>query len=91
MSGANIIKYVCATHNLSVKIMAKNRFREHYDALPPKAPKAPKSAFVDEIADLCKVHPATVRCWIYGTQKPDALRRSLIAKHLNIPENELFD
>lgn len=71
--------------------MAKNRFREHYDALPPKAAKAPKSAFVDEIAELCKVHTATVRSWLYGTQKPDALRRSLIAEHLNIPVDELFD
>nr|DAF67706.1 MAG TPA: LAMBDA REPRESSOR (TRIPLE MUTANT)/DNA COMPLEX-DNA COMPLEX, DOUBLE HELIX, TRANSCRIPTION-DNA.1A [Caudoviricetes sp.] len=71
--------------------MSKNRFRKHYDALPPKAEKAPKSAFVDEIAELCKVHPQTVRCWIYGSQKPDSLRRSLISKHLNIPEDELFD
>ncbi len=68
----------------------KTRFRQIYDALPSKAPIAPKSAFVKEIAALVKVHETTVRCWIAGTQKPDALKTSIIAKHLGVPENELF-
>lgn len=68
----------------------KTRFRLFYDALPPKAEVAPKSAFVKEIAKLVKVHEVTVRCWIAGTQKPDALKTSIIAKHLGVPENELF-
>lgn len=68
----------------------KTRFRQIYDALPPKAPIAPKSAFVKEIAALVKVHETTVRCWIAGTQKPDALKTSIIAEHLGVPENELF-
>lgn len=68
----------------------KNLFRQYYDSLPPKAEKAPKSAFVDEISDLCKVHPTTVRCWLAGTQKPDALKISLIAKKLGVPEDQLF-
>lgn len=69
----------------------KTRFRQIYDALPSKAPIAPKSAFVKEIAALVKVHETTVRCWIAGTQKPDALKTSIIAKHLGVPENELFN
>ncbi len=68
----------------------KTRFRQIYDALPSKAPIAPKSAFVKEIAALVKVHETTVRCWIAGTQKPDALKTSIIAKRLGVPENELF-
>jgi len=60
----------------------KTRFRLFYDALPPKAEVAPKT--------LCKVHEVTVRCWIAGTQKPDALKTSIISKELGIPEQELF-
>lgn len=68
----------------------KSKFRQIYDALPSKAPIAPKTAWVKEIAAMCKVHEITVRCWIAGTQKPDALKTSIIAKHLGVPENELF-
>lgn len=68
----------------------KTKFRQIYDALPSKAPIAPKSAFVKKIAALCKVHEVTVRCWIAGTQKPDALKTSIISKELGIPEQELF-
>lgn len=68
----------------------KNLFRQYYDALPPKAEVAPKTAFVREIADLCKVHQNTVRCWLAGTQRPDKLRISIIAKHLNMKEEEIF-
>ena len=64
--------------------------RKFYDELPERQVEAPKTQFIKELAELCKVHPTTVRCWIYGTQQPDALRKSMIAAHLNIPENELF-
>lgn len=69
----------------------KSKFRQIYDALPSKAPIAPKTAWVKEIAALCMVHEITVRCWIAGTQKPDALKTSIIAKHLGVPETELFN
>lgn len=62
----------------------KTKFRQFYDALPPKAEIAPKTAFVKKIAALCKVHEVTVRCWIAGTQKPDALKTSIISKELGI-------
>ena len=68
----------------------KTKFRQFYDALPPKAEIAPKTAFVKKIAAMCKVHEVTVRCWIAGTQKPDALKTSIIAQELGIPEQELF-
>ena len=70
----------------------KSKFREIYDALPPRNVQlAPKTAWVKKIAELCKVHDVTVRCWLAGTQKPDALRISLIAKELGVKENELFN
>ena len=68
----------------------KTRFRQFYDALPPKAEVAPKTAFVKKIAALCKVHEVTVRCWIAGTQKPDALKTSIISKELGIPDKGYF-
>ena len=50
----------------------KSIFRQIYDSLPVDRPIAPKTAWVNEIAELVKVHPTTVRCWLAGTQKPDA-------------------
>ena len=68
----------------------KTKFRQFYDALPPKAEVAPKTACVKKIAAMCKLHEVKVRCWIAGTQKPDALKTSIIAQELGIPEQELF-
>lgn len=69
--------------------MSKSNFRKIYDALPTPPP-APKTAFVRRIAELCKVHEVTVRCWLAGTQKPDALKTTLIAKELGVPAETLF-
>ena len=77
--------------NLLGKNMEKSKFRQIYDALPAKAPVAPKTAFVKEVAELCKVSEKTVRCWLAGAQKPDALKRSLLSQKLGVPENELFN
>lgn len=71
--------------------MKKNGFRKYYDALPAKAQVAPKTAFVREIAKLCYKSEKTVRCWLAGTQNPDALNRAIISKHLKISEKELFN
>lgn len=66
-------------------------FRGIYDSLPERrVVKAPKSAFVDRIADVTMKHPNTVRCWLSGAQKPDALSRAMIEKELGIPASELF-
>lgn len=32
----------------------------------------------------------TVRCWLAGTQKPDALSQSVIEKELGVSSNILF-
>lgn len=71
----------------------KSTFRKIYDELPAcKVVKtAPKSVWVKKMAEICMVHPTTVRCWLAGTQKPDALRISLLSKELGVPENELFN
>lgn len=49
-------------------------FGDVYRALP-EPPKAPKQAFVEEIAQLCICSQQTVRMWIQGTQRPDALKQ----------------
>lgn len=66
-------------------------FRGIYDSLPERrVVKAPKSAFVDRIAAITMKHPNTVRCWLSGAQKPDALSRAMIEKDLGVPASELF-
>ena len=71
--------------------MAKSKFREIYDQLPPQQVVAPKKDWINRMAELCMVHPATVRCWLAGTQRPDALRISLLSKELGVSETELFN
>ncbi len=71
--------------------MDKSRFREFYDNLPERNVIAPKANFVRDIAELCKVSQQTVRMWLYGFQKPDTLKQSLIAEYTGIPEAELFN
>ncbi len=68
-----------------------SRFRQFYNDLPERNVVAPKANFIRRIADLCLVTPQTVRMWLYGQQKPDSLKRSIIAKETGIPENELFN
>lgn len=71
--------------------MKKSTFRKIYDKLPAQNVVAPKTEWIKRMAEICKVHPTTVRCWLAGTQKPDALRISLLSKELGVPENELFN
>lgn len=88
LSATKLIKNVFIKPMQGVK---KNRFREIYDSLPARQEVAPKTDWVNKIAEITKSHPTTVRAWIYGTQKPDALKTSIISKHLGIPEDELFN
>ena len=69
----------------------KSVFRQIYDTLPAERPQAPKTAWVNEIAAVAKVHPVTVRCWLAGTQRPDELRTDIIARHLGVSAKELFN
>lgn len=68
---------------------ANLEFGDIYRKLPP-ARKAPKQAFVESIAELCCVHTQTVRMWIAGVQRPDALKQKLIAESLQMPVETLF-
>ena len=43
-----------------MKYKKKSVFRQMYDALPTERPQAPKTAWVNEIAAVAKVHPTTV-------------------------------
>ena len=65
-------------------------FRDIYERLPPREHISHKKTFVSDIAKLCKCAESTVRCWLSGTQQPDALKKSLIAEHLGKPVEELF-
>lgn len=73
--------------------MQKSKFREIYDALPQCVviKEAPKTQWINRIAEICMVHPSTVRGWLAGTYKPDTLRKSILAKELGVPEEELFN
>ena len=66
-------------------------FRQIYKELPSKGViTPPKKAFILRIAGLTKKSTQTVRCWLAGAQRPDALTRSIIEKELNIPSEILF-
>lgn len=66
-------------------------FRQIYNDLQDRsAVKAPKTEFVERIASLTMKSTKTVRCWIAGVQKPDALTLSVIEKDLGIPGSVLF-
>lgn len=65
-------------------------FPDYYKQLPQRKVTAPKADFIRDIAKLCKRAPYTVRMWIGGKQRPDALAQSVIAKYMGIPAHELF-
>lgn len=66
-------------------------FRKLYDSLPDRSTvKAPKTEFVNKIAEITMKSTKTVRCWLAGTQKPDALSQSVIEKELGVSSNILF-
>lgn len=67
------------------------RFRKHYDELPDERVLiTPKREWIDKVADKCKVSPVTVKCWLYGEQRPDALRLSILAKMIGCKPEEVF-
>ena len=87
LKGADISVIVAET----IASGCQRDFRGIYDSLPERrVVKAPKSAFVDRIAAITMKHPNTVRCWLAGTQKPDALSRAMIEKELGVSASELF-
>lgn len=66
-------------------------FVQIYKGLPErKEVKAPKTAFVEKVAEITKKSTKTVRCWIAGTQTPDALTQDVLEKEFKIPAAILF-
>lgn len=66
-------------------------FRQIYNDLPGRnSVKTPKTEFIERIASLTMKSEKTVRCWIAGTQTPDALTQSLIERELNVHSEVLF-
>ncbi|WP_289700253.1 helix-turn-helix domain-containing protein [Duncaniella muris] len=101
-NGTSTANHTANLHQINQNMMPNNKkvekmtpadytptFGELYRALP-ESPKAPKQAFVEEIAELCMCSQQTVRMWIQGTQRPDALKRKLIAERLGYNEEQLF-
>ena len=88
-------KRVCRTYKLEKmkKVTPKDyqSFIQIYKGLPERsAVKAPKTEFVEEIAALCMCSTKTVRMWIHGVQKPDALKQKMISDKLGVPADILF-
>lgn len=50
----------------------------------------PGMAFVREVMTVTKRTEIPVRRWLSGDVIPDALTRSVLAKHFGRPESELF-
>jgi transcriptional regulator with XRE-family HTH domain len=66
-------------------------FREIYNQLPERqAVKAPKTEFVERMAKVTMKSTKTIRCWLAGTQSPDALSKSVLEKELGVPADQLF-
>lgn len=57
--------------------------------LQPK-PETPAVSFVKEVASVTKKSEIAVRRWISGEVIPDALTRSVLAKHFNCNPDDLF-
>lgn len=66
-------------------------FVEFYEQLPKRqAVPTERTKFIRRIADATKRSDQTVRMWLSGRQRPDALTQSVIAKVLKVPASELF-
>lgn len=68
-----------------------NKLMEHYESLPTKAPKAPRTAFVENLAELCDVTITSVRAWIKGETTPSDANKAKIAEYMGCSVDELFN
>lgn len=62
-------------------------FKSIYEAL---STQSPKGFFIKKIAKATLKSEGTVRMWLCGKQKPDALTKNQIEKELGISASELF-
>lgn len=66
-------------------------FSEIYEQIPKReAAPTERTKFIRRIADATKKSEQTVKNWLSGRQRPDALTQSVIAKVLKVPADELF-
>lgn len=49
-----------------------------------------RADFIKRIAEITLASPATVSRWISGEFIPSKVRREIISRELNIPEEQLF-
>lgn len=51
---------------------------------------SPAQTFVTELAELTCSKEMTVRLWLYGKQRPDALTQRVLAEHFKTSAEALF-
>lgn len=96
MTHTKVRKVCLANKELTIKMNKMTEkdqltFRQIYDSLPSRsAVKAPKTIFVERIADVTMKSTKTVRCWLAGAQTPDPLSASMIEKELGVSISVLF-
>lgn len=66
------------------KITLADLYKEH------RQRPTPAQEFIEEVARVTEKSTATVKQWLCGTYKPDALACKIIAKHFNVDPNYLF-
>lgn len=68
--------------------MCKKSFHELYSEQKNK--KTPAQEFISEVARITHRTETTVKMWLSGQQKPDALVCSIIAEHFSVEVSSLF-
>lgn len=63
-------------------------FKELYEDI--KSLPTPAQAFISEIAELTCSNEMTVRMWLTGRQRPDALAQRVLAEHFKTSAEALF-
>lgn len=65
-------------------------FKQLYLIEKAKRQPTPAALFVRQMARLTRSSEATVRQWLSGCQRPDALAQEKLSNYFNIPETILF-
>lgn len=69
--------------------MDKKTFKQLYDEQKNKP--TPAQEFIAEVAQITHKTEGTVKMWLCGQQKPDALAQSIIAEHFGVDVKYLFN
>lgn len=68
--------------------MLNKTLKELYEEI--EVPANPQMAFIRYVSELTHKSELTVRLWIKGTHKPDALTIKVLAEALNVDPDTLF-